>query len=914
MKKKIFIGIGLFFLLLIGSAIVLPILFKDKIIAKVKSEANNHLRAKMDFSSFDLTLIKSFPDFTLDLYDFSLVGIDEFEGDTLAYIKDFEFTIDIMSVIKGGKIEIKSIVLDEPQILAKVLKGGKANWDIAISEEEATTPEASEPTEFKAALRNFEIKNANIVYDDRDGNMYAGLVGFNHQLKGDFTQDNFLMQTLTTIDALTFKQDGVKMLNKVKTSFKADLDMDMPNMKFTFKENEIQLNQLFLGFDGWVAMPGDDIDMDINWFAKKTEFKNILSLVPAVYAKDFEQVKTSGSLALNGHVKGKFNDNTMPGFGLKMLVENAMFQYPDLPKAVKNININLLVDNKTGVPDHTVVDLKRFYMEMADNPFEMKMRVTTPESDANIDGVVKGKVILSSLKDVMPMEEGESMNGTIVADITMKGRMSSIEKEQYEQFNFTGTLMAMDMEYKSKDTPYDMNISKAYLNFSPRMVELSAFESKIGKSDISANGRISNFIAYMFKDEMLTGTFNMNSKLMDLNEFMAEDPNAPAQTAQAPAEEAPMSVIEVPSNIDFTMTASIAKMLYDNMEIENVNGAIKIADSKVDMRNLRMQMLDGSMIMNGSYSTQNPKAPTVAFVMDIANFDVQKTVKTFNTVQKMAPVAEKCFGKYSTSMTFNGVLDDKMEPVLNTLNGGGRLSTSGVVVNNFEPINKMAETLKMDQLKKLTLNDINLSFKFENGRVTVEPFDMKIKNINARVGGSTGFDQTINYTWNLDIPRSEFGGAANAVLNNMVSQVNAKGANFTLGERVKVDVFVEGTVSEPKIRTGLKESASNMMDDLKNKAKEELEKKKAELEAKAREEADKLKKEAEDKIRGEADKAKAAAEKAKADAEAKLKAEQDRLKAEAEKVKREAEEKAKKEAEDKLKKAAQDKLKGLGRP
>jgi hypothetical protein len=311
--------------------------------------------------------------------------------------------------------------------------------------------------------------------------------------------------------------------------------------------------------------------------------------------------------------------------------------------------------------------------------------------------------------------------------------------------------------------------------------------------------------------------------------------------------------------------------------------------------------LDGTMVMSGFYETVNPKTPGIDFKMDINNFDIQKTAKTFVTVQKMAPVAEKCFGKFSTSMSIAGTLDEKMEPVMNTLNGEGRLSTAGVVVQNFEPVNKMAEALKMDHLKKLTMNDVKLAFKFENGKINVEPFDVKMGNITANIKGSSGFDQSIDYTWALDIPRSEFGGAANAVLNNLVSQVNAKGVNFTPGERIKVDVLIGGTVSEPTVKTNLKESASNAVNDLKGLAKEKFDEKKAELEAKAKEEAERLKKEAEAKARAEADKLKGEADKAKAEAEAKARAEQERLKAEAEKAKKEAEDKAKKEAEKKLK-------------
>ena len=897
MKKKILLGLLGFFVLILGAAIALPFIFKDRIISMIKTEANKSMNAVVDFGKVDLTLLSSFPNFTLDLHDFSLVGVDEFKNDTLASINTLGITIDIMSVIKGEKIEIISVLLDQPSIFAKVLKDGKANWDIAAEEAPTTNEPASESTEFKASLQNYEIINGTIIYDDAEGDMYAALTGFNHKGKGDFTQDNFILETNTTIDEFSYIYEGVKMLNKAKTNFKADLDMDMKNMKFTFKENEVQLNQLFMGFDGWVSMPADDIDMDINFFAKETSFKNILSLVPVVYTKDFESVKTAGTLSLKGYVKGKYNDLTMPGFGIKLLVENAMFQYPDLPKSVNNININLEVDNKTGVPDHSIINLKRFYMEMAENPLEMKMRVTTPVSDPNIDGVMKGKIILSSIKDIIPLEKEESMSGTIVADVTMKGRMSSIEKEQYDQFNLAGTLMAVDMEYKSKELPYDVLVNKAYLNFSPRHIELSAFESKIGKSDIAANGKIVKFMEYMFKDEMLTGTFAMQSRFLDLNEFMDEEgttTSAASDPAKTTAEEVPMSVIEVPGNINFTFMAAIGKMLYDNLEMEDINGSVKIADKKIDMNNLRMKMLDGVMVMNGSYETKNIAKPGISFALDISNFDIQKTNKTFNSVEILAPVAKNSHGKFSSSMKINGSLDDKMEPVLNTLNGGGKLSTSNVVIQNFAPISKMADALKMEQYKKLALNDVNLSFQFKDGKVTVEPFDMKIGNTNANVSGSTGFDQTINYVWNLDVPRSEFGGAANATLTSLVSQAQSKGANINVGERINVNILVGGTVTQPTIKVGLKESASNLAADIKDKAKAELDKKKAELEAKAREEADKLKKDAEAKLKDETGKA-------KAEAEAKLKAEQEKLRQEAERKKKEAEEKAKKEAGKKLK-------------
>src|SRR6202007_1224782 len=101
--------------------------------------------------------------------------------------------------------------------------------------------------------------------------------------------------------------------------------MDMPNMKFTFKENEINLNDLGLGIDGFVAMPGNDINMDMKFLCKQTEFKSLLSMVPGVYTKDFADVQTKGKLSLNGFAKGTYNDKTMPGFGAHLEIADAMF-------------------------------------------------------------------------------------------------------------------------------------------------------------------------------------------------------------------------------------------------------------------------------------------------------------------------------------------------------------------------------------------------------------------------------------------------------------------------------------------------------------------------------------------------------------------------------------------------------------
>ena len=310
--KKILKWLGIILLLLIVFLIAAPFIFKGKIVAIVKQEANKNLNAKVDFGDFDLTLISSFPNFSLSVDKISIANIGEFAGDTLFSAKNLSATVDLMSVIKGDQYEIRSVSLDGARIYAAVLANGKANWDIAKADSTPAAAESTEPTKFKMSLKKLELKNAHIVYDDASLEVYSLLDNFNYTMSGDFTQDNFEMENDISIDALTVQYGGIAYMNKVKTVAKADIDADMPNFKFTFKENEISLNELSLGIDGTFAMPKEDMDMDMKFKANKTEFKNILSLVPAVYTKDFASVKTAGKFSLDAFVKGIYASAPSP--------------------------------------------------------------------------------------------------------------------------------------------------------------------------------------------------------------------------------------------------------------------------------------------------------------------------------------------------------------------------------------------------------------------------------------------------------------------------------------------------------------------------------------------------------------------------------------------------------------------------
>ncbi len=898
--KKVFYVIGGLLLLLIAAVFITPILFKGKIVELVKKTANENVNAKINFDNdITLSLISNFPDFTLGIKELSVVGINEFEGDTLVYLKEFSATLDIMSVINGEQIKIRKVLLDGPYINAIVTKDGKANWDIAKPSTDTTTEKPADTTasKFNIALKKFEIKNAEIKYNDNKGGTFAHLKNLNYTLNGDFSQDQVELVMDLGIDETSVAQAGVKYLNKVKTTFKAGIDADNKNAKYTFRENEISLNELTFKFDGFVQMIKDDINLDLKYAATKTDFKNFLSLVPGVYTKDFKDVQTTGKLGFNGFAKGTYNSNQLPAFAFNLLVENAMFKYPSLPAPVNNINIKLAVTNPDGNIDHTKIDLSTFHFEVSGDPFDAKLIAVNPVKDPEIDASFVGRLNFDNLTKIVPLEEGMKISGLLTTDLQAKGKVSTIEKGQYEDFNASGNLAVTNLMFVSKALPQSFNLSKTELRFNPKTVTLASFDAKLGKSDMQMSGELSNFFSYIFGKGTLKGVLNFNSLLIDANQFISDKP----QPEQSPAQvdTASISAPEIPANIEFTLNSNIAKLLYTNMEISNFKGQVKVAEQKLAFNKIALNTLGAAITMDGYYETSNPKKPSVIMDFGIQNLDIQKAFATFNTVKKIAPIAEKTKGSMSTTFKMNAVLDQKLNPIYDELFAEGVLTVPSADIQGVKVFEKVGEVLKNEAIKKPTLSNVRIQFKVENGKIYTKPFDMNIAGQKMTLSGTTGLDQTIDYLGTSSIPRKDL-GAVNSALEQMLASANKKaGTNVALSGNINVGLKIGGTFTNPSVSTNLADIAKNEASSIKDQLSAELDKKKKELEAKARAEAEKLK---------------AQGEKAKKEAEAKARAEADRLKAEADKVRREAEEKAKAEQEKAKKKAeeeAKKKLKGL---
>lgn len=754
--KKIAKIIGVALVCVVAAMVIVPIAFKDKIKAVVIGEANKLINAEFGIEDLNISLFREFPQASVGIEGFWLRGKEVFAHDTLAYVGDVEVAVNLKSIFGNGGFDITKILVKDTYLKAIVLEDGRANWDIMYPSEEIEEPIDTTTSVFRILLKKVAVENLNIIYDDRQGGMYADISKLGITCSGDMAADRALLDLQAAIGALTFKLEGIPLLNKVSMSTNLNIDADFANGKYTLKENSMALNAIQANIDGWAAIPADaPMSMDLRLNTSDIQFKEILSLVPAIYAKDFEGLKAEGTVSLYAYAKGELTETTLPQFEAALKVSDGNFRYPALPAGVDDIQIKATVSNPGGDIDLTQVNVEQFSLNMLNNPFAMTAQVKTPISDPDFTATAKGTLDLGKIKEVYPLED-ITLEGILKADMGFGGRLSYIEKEQYDRFKANGTLKLQDMQVSMEGIP-EVAIEQSTFAFTPRYLNLSETKVLVGENDITADCRFENYMAFALKGETLKGQLNLKSQRMNLNDFMTttetEDTEQEQETTTNSEEETAMGVLVVPKNIDFNMNVDMKEILFGNITLRNLNGKLIVKDGTADMSNLSMQTMGGTAVMSGSYSTaKDETTPELKASFALNGLSFAQTFKELDMVRQMAPIFEKLNGDFSGKIAVDTELDNTMSPKLETLTASGSLNTRDLNLSGVKIISQIADVTGHKELNNLSAKDLNVDFTIEDGRVHTKPFDIKMSNINLNLNGTTGLDQSIDYVGKLKLP------------------------------------------------------------------------------------------------------------------------------------------------------------------
>ena len=919
LAKRILIGVLVFVVLLVGILALAPVIFKDEIVSNVKSAVNNAVNAEVDFADANVSFLRSFPDIALTVDEYSVIGVDTFAGLPLVSGRQARVDLGFWSVIAGdGNYNIDAVTLDQPDVNLLVFNESLANY-LIVPESDAASAGTEDTTTSTAliTLDHFEVNNGRLVYDDRSTETYVKLTGLNATGEGDFTASVFDVVTQAQAETFTLQQAGMTYLDDVRMTADGTVNVDADNLRYTFTDADVTLNELALVMDGSIDLEeNDDILFDLTYEAPANDFRQLWSMVPAAYTEGFEQVQTGGTFTLNGTVKGAFNSETetYPAFTVNSQIEDGSVQYPDRAIGINSINASLAVNSPSSDLNDLQVDIPRFNFTLGNDPFAGSFRLATPISDPNIDARLNGTLELANWAAAIPLDGVEELAGRIVADITLDNvRQSAIDAGRYADVSVGGDLLVSNLVYAAEGTPA-VRIAQARADFTPQAINLEQFSATLGRSDLSASGRINNILAYFSPEQTMQGSFTLRSNYFDADEWLVEEtedrPASPAETelataepetevfdrfdfdldaeiqelaygtyhptdlrvagnvkpnrleiddasatlqestfdasgtinnlfdytfadavltgelnvrsgffnvadfmtedaATAPSSEptapaAETAPIPIPRNINLRVNMTADRVQYTDITLDNLRGQLVVNDGAAMIEDGRADVFGGSMGFRGAYDTGESERPVFRFAYDMQQLDFGQAFGALNTFSALAPIGKFVTGNFSSDLVMEGELGDDLLPILNSIDAQGLLRTAEARIASFKPLQVIGRALNVRELREnATLRNVIAAFQINDGRVTVEPFDLSLAGIDMTVAGSHGLSTDMDYRVRAAIPRdlvegNILGGAALSALENLAGQAKRLGVNIAPGDTINLDIALTGSISDPK--------------------------------------------------------------------------------------------------------------------
>lgn len=517
-----------------------------------------------------------------------------------------------------------------------------------------------------------------------------------------------------------------------------------------------------------------------------TDIKATVDLADIEKMYPIENFVMKGLLDLDLEAKGIFNQaaKKFPMVDAKFNLTNGYLKSADYPEPLENIHLNTEAVNRSGKLADTRIAINKLTYTLEDEPFVVSGSISDLE-DYHYDLTIDGVVDLAKITKIYPVENMQ-LKGEIDTDIEIRGNLADIEKKRYDKLKNDGTIEIKNFELTSKDIPNVIKIHDARFTFTPLKIVMERFSGKFGKSNVTMTGDLTDYMAFVSRnDDLITGDINLKCDTLDLNEWYIATTTTNTKAIQkktaAPSVQ-PKTAWQVPSNFNFTFDSDIHVVKYQDMNIADLDGEIKIMDGALTLHETGFNSLNARFNLSGDYNTRNPGHPIFDFELDIKELDINKAYNEIKLVRDMAPAAGNTFGELSIAYKLRGELSPDMTPKTETLIGGGDILIANAKVNGMKIFEEISKTAKKEDINDPHLKDFHMTTEIHDNKIFVKPFDIKISGLNAEIEGVSEISGAINYIVKIELLPIE---------------------------KLRIPFHVSGTYDNPKVAIGKGHSLPN---------------------------------------------------------------------------------------------------------
>lgn len=447
----------------------------DKLTPIVLNVANRSLDADLKVESVELTFFSTFPQFGLKVDEGFLVSKvlnDSLpqKTDSLLAFKECVLIVNPLDYFLKNKISVYNLSLKNVAVYAYRNKTGKANWEIVKTSSDTLAVEKDTISQNKfdseIDIRQVELEHANLIFDDRNTEVYSRIDDVDLRLKLALTKGVSSLGVEFENKNILFWQQGELLINKVAASLQTDIEIDRSTALWTLKNTGLTINGIRLDVNGELKRDTVTkmVGVNLKYGLHAPSMETVMNMIPEAYVKR-GQISAKGEVKVDGTLEGNYGNKQLPAVSLNIKINDASARYEGLPYGIDNFTADFesYIDLMRRNP--SFLNLKILHFEGAHTKILADAKVEDLLIDPLITLHTESTVDLDALAKTFPLQENVTIRGKLDAGLNLKCRLSSLKKQDIGRIRLGGRLALKDFELK--DTAKDFNfLGNADLKFS----------------------------------------------------------------------------------------------------------------------------------------------------------------------------------------------------------------------------------------------------------------------------------------------------------------------------------------------------------------------------------------------------------------------------------------------------------------
>jgi len=809
-------------LLILAFALVIllgaPLFLKPTLRSVASNSLKKYFNGTVEIARVDVSVWKDFPKLDVEWKDILVKRNEPDQNDTLLWIGTMRTNTPIRAIFLPSDLEITSLEVDGVNLNLDENSFTKRKPQKEIQKQTAAIIAAGSNKSVHLQLHEMMLRNADLKYTVQKSGVAVSLDGITAVLSGELFGKESSLNLDLQAEEFKIKQNDRQLFPVSKLTLKTQLATDFDKKTVQLNNGQIDFDEVPFLVNGSISTHRDSVYFDLDLQGEETGFADFIALFPNLDQKLFKIFTTKGTAEMKGNVSGFYFGNEYPAINFSATVSNASLQYPGMPGSIDKLQASLALIKPQGIFDSTRITISEAHAEVGKNPVDFNLEIVHPFSDPVFDGILIGKINLMDLQNIYPMDD-VLLYGDVDANLVIKGRYSDLQSKDYSKIKSDGVVWLHNVRYSSPKLTQQISVPEAKLNFSPEKVDLQRLVLQIGQSDFQIKGVLRNHLNYLLNKGILEADLQLDSRFINLNQlFLLNNVEAGLSASTVatlmPIDES-ISAFKVPSRVNLKFHSNIEHALLSQIPMEKVRGSILIQNQKLILQDLSMNLLDGSLKMNGSYENTEQMKPLFDFGFQVKGFDIPTMARTLDGFRQLVPGSENSTGSINVELQLKGRFDEKLKLISETANGTGTFSTKNLVIVNSPLFKQLGGIIKKDKLQRVDVADFTAQLRIEKGNVQLLPFETKVIGQPTKVSGNLSADNMLDMQLDFMVDRDVIGSDIQKILAVIPGNEKIK--------QLPASVKIDGPSKNPKVHPDLSVTTQAVVDatkdDLKNSMK-----------------------------------------------------------------------------------------------